>query len=80
MKWIRIGKRVLNASAIVEAIDEGERDMQTGKLRVVTLKLAGGGTLQAAGPEADAIWDKITGELEVWSETHSPIPWSTKIA
>ena len=71
MKWIRIGSRILNPLAIVEAIDRGECETKEGKQRVVALKLVGEKEpLLAAGSEADSIWLAITHDLEVWAETH----------
>jgi hypothetical protein len=70
MKWIRIGNHVLNPEAIIEVIDEGERDLKAGKQRVVKLKLSNGQDLNVAGAGAVQIWKKITEDPEVWSETY----------
>ena len=72
MEWIRIGNRVVDASAIVEAIDEADVELETGNQRVVSIILTNGTKLAFTGDEAERVWKKLTDGIEVWTETHKP--------
>jgi hypothetical protein len=54
--WIRIGKHLVNPSAIAEIIDQGEQKTRDGMKRVVLVKLVTNQPLMVSGDAADAIW------------------------
>jgi hypothetical protein len=73
MKWIRIGNRILDPSAIIEATEDSRVELATGEARrVVSLLLSNGRKLTFAGEEANLVWTKLTDGTEVWSETYRP--------
>jgi hypothetical protein len=73
MKWIRIGNRVLDPSAIIEATEDSGVELATGEQRrVVSLLLSNGRKLTFAGEEADLVWKKLTDGIEVWTDTYQP--------
>jgi hypothetical protein len=73
MKFIRVGTRILNSSAIVEAIDRGMVEVKSVEHRIVELRLNDGTPLYFEDDQAAAVWEKVTSNLEVWAETHSSI-------
>ena len=72
MEWIRIGNRVVDASAIVESIDEPDVELEAGKQQVVSIILTNGTKLAFTGDETERVWRKPTDGIEVWTETHKP--------